>query len=267
MASKTRRADPAQADTLVNPKRKTRKKMPSRENWVDRTDWIVAGQALLCEEGIAGMRLMKLTERLKVSTGSFYYHFRDMDDFLGALADYYNEDQVADLIDRTVHDASDPETRLVQLRKSSIQSGLYQLDMAMRVWSASDARAQKAMSGAEAHVLDFIRRAFEDAGFETNDARWRAAALLSVSNFRFASLSSAEHRNLSGETMRRLLSNNPQFADNAAPGQGANAPTAPQAPPTAAHAQRIQELEVENKRLRDLLVQAMLDASRLREKD
>src|SRR3546814_1329613 len=39
----------------------------SGSRWLGRADWMEAGQQLLMSEGIAGMRLTKLTKRLKRS--------------------------------------------------------------------------------------------------------------------------------------------------------------------------------------------------------
>jgi len=58
-----------------------------REGRLSATDWIQAGQELLRERGISAIKLAALTERLGVSTGSFYHHFADFEQYLGALAD------------------------------------------------------------------------------------------------------------------------------------------------------------------------------------
>src|SRR3546814_10957362 len=90
----------------------------SGSRWRGRADWMEAGQQLLMSEGIAGMRLTKLTKRLKVSTGSFYHHFSDMDDYLGALADYFNVAQVQGLVAELAAESPDPMVRIRHLARS-----------------------------------------------------------------------------------------------------------------------------------------------------
>ena len=67
---------------------------------LSRDDWIAAGQAVLCDVGIAGLRLSVLTRRLRVSTGSFYHHFVDMEDYLTALARHFSEADVRSILER-----------------------------------------------------------------------------------------------------------------------------------------------------------------------
>jgi len=66
----------------------------SNEGRLTRKDWILAGQDMLRAEGIAGLKLASLTGRLGVSTGSFYHHFADFEDYLGAVAEYFSADRV-----------------------------------------------------------------------------------------------------------------------------------------------------------------------------
>ena len=47
-----------------------------------RTDWVEAGQALLIDGGIEAIKLQRLTSHLQVTSGSFYLHFRNLDEFL-----------------------------------------------------------------------------------------------------------------------------------------------------------------------------------------
>lgn len=139
-----------------------------------------AGQALLCKEGIAGMRLSKLTRKLHVSTGSFYHHFIDMDDFLGELANYYNTDQVEALIAAATSRASDPLEQIRIVGSESRKKGLFALDAAMRVWASSDVRAASSMRQSERVVMEFLTNAFKRLGFDEAQSEVRARMLLSL---------------------------------------------------------------------------------------
>ena len=44
---------------------------------LDRADWIHAGFAMLAAGGIDAVRVERLAAVLKVTKGSFYWHFRD----------------------------------------------------------------------------------------------------------------------------------------------------------------------------------------------
>lgn len=169
-----------------------------------------AGQALLCKEGIAGMRLSKLTRKLHVSTGSFYHHFIDMDDFLGELANYYNTDQVEALIAAATSRASDPLEQIRIVGSESRKKGLFALDAAMRVWASSDVRAATSMRQSERVVMEFLTNAFQRLGFEEAQSEVRARMLLSLSLTNFYEVSGMDTRQLMDQALSLLLLDRPK---------------------------------------------------------
>lgn len=144
-----------------------------------RRDWIVGGQEVLREEGVSGLKLAPLTRRLGVSTGSFYHHFSDFDEYLGAVADAFSVDRVQVLLGRARTEGVDPVGRMRALAKLSLADHTFDLDRAMRVWATMDPRAQVAMRRSEELVLAFLAEAFRDLGFRPAEANLRASVLLS----------------------------------------------------------------------------------------
>jgi len=89
---------------------------------LSRGDWIAAGQAVLCEVGIAGLRLSVLTRRLRVSTGSFYHHFTDMEDYLAALASHFSQADVRQILERATAGATERLSEDAALRAHLVLS-------------------------------------------------------------------------------------------------------------------------------------------------
>jgi len=145
-----------------------------------RDDWIAAGQAVLCEAGIAGLKLALLTRRLKVSTGSFYHHFVDMEDYLSALASHFSQADVRSILERAAAGTTGPLSRIRRLAAISLDSPIFRLDRAMRVWATSDRRAATSVKASERLVLAFLVDAFRELGFAQDDAELRAHLLLSA---------------------------------------------------------------------------------------
>lgn len=135
---------------------------------------------MLCEVGIAGLRLSVLTRRLRVSTGSFYHHFTDMEDYLAALASQFSRADVRSILQRAAAGASGPLSRIRRLAAISLDSPIFRLDRAMRVWATSDARAAASIKASERLVLAFLTEAFAELGFARDDAALRAHLLLSA---------------------------------------------------------------------------------------
>ena len=62
----------------------------------------------------------------------------------------------------------------------SLDSPIFRLDRAMRVWATSDARAEASLATSERLVLAFLTDAFAELGFARDDAALRAHLLLSA---------------------------------------------------------------------------------------
>ena len=147
---------------------------------LSRRDWILKGQEILRESGVSAVKLAPLTRRLGVSTGSFYHHFSDFDEYLGAIAEAFSVDRVQSLLNRARAAGGDPVGRIRALAQLSLEDHTFDLDRAMRVWATMDERAQITVRKAEELVLAFLTKAFRDMGFAAGEARLRAGMLLSV---------------------------------------------------------------------------------------
>ena len=190
-----------------NPSRRQTDASPRVANGrLGRRDWILAGQDILRETGISGVKLAPLTRRLGVSTGSFYHHFADFDEYLGAVAEAYSLDRVQGLLARASESAGDPVGRIRALAKLSLEDHTFDLDRSMRIWATMDERAQVTMQKAEELVLAFLSGAFRDLGFNAAEATLRAGILLSVNVMPLTMKDRRTRRNFFKGTLRLLAS-------------------------------------------------------------
>lgn len=197
---RVRRIAPATPQPPDEPRRQARaaarraRATAGQQGRLGRGDWIAAGQDILRAQGIAGLKLAALTRRVGVSTGSFYHHFTDFDDYLGAVADAYPMERVQSVLDQTARDQPDPLTRMRRLARNSVQEGTFELDRAMRVWATMDARVEAVVRKAEALVLAFLAEAFAELGFDRSQAEQRARMLLAINVTQLVQLEPAARR-------------------------------------------------------------------------
>ena len=186
---------------------KPRPESPPRANEgrLTQKDWILAGQDMLRAEGIGGLKLSNLTKRLGVSTGSFYHHFTDFEDYLGAVAESFSADRVQGLIDRTLVGDPDPVTRMQSLAKLSLEDHTFELDKAMRIWATMDERAAITVARSERLVLAFLSQAFEELGFSSAEASLRARLLLSANIAPILSSDGKSRRSVFKRTLEILV--------------------------------------------------------------
>ncbi|MFL0587511.1 TetR/AcrR family transcriptional regulator [Sphingomonas olei] len=143
-------------------------------------DWLEAGPSLLRRGGLRALKLRPLAEELKVSTGSFYHHFRDFDDYQGKLAAYFAEDQVSDLIAALERATPEPIDRIRLLGQTVRRRGSSRIAVAMRAWAESDPRARVAVERHDELMLDFLARNLMATGFSREEAEIRAYGLITL---------------------------------------------------------------------------------------
>ena len=143
-------------------------------------EWREAGQSLLRRGGLRALKLRPLAEELKVSTGSFYHHFRDFDDYQGKLAAYFAEDQVSDLIAALERATPEPIDRIRLLGQTVRRRGSSRIAVAMRAWAESDPRARVAVERHDELMLDFLARNLMATGFSREEAEIRAYGLITL---------------------------------------------------------------------------------------
>ncbi|HUR78580.1 MAG TPA: TetR/AcrR family transcriptional regulator [Acidimicrobiales bacterium] len=140
-------------------------------------DWITAGLELLAVDGIGGVKIQKLCDRLGVTKGSFYWHFTDLDAFLGAMAKHY-EDGARIFRDQFAAMArQDAQKSLSDAVLFSFENHLGRIERAMRDWARSDPRAQAAIEASDRLAFAVIAESFELLGFTKEEADIRAKTL------------------------------------------------------------------------------------------
>src|SRR5262245_24116215 len=117
--------------------RKTKSKRRKANGQLTRIDWLACGEDILREKGFDQLKLAALTDRLHVSTGSFYHHFRDFDDYLAELANHFDGAEIIRAMSDASKNAAGPVSRLNNLMTISLKTGLYSLDEAMRDWAVT----------------------------------------------------------------------------------------------------------------------------------
>ena len=61
---------------------------------LDRDAWLAAATDAIADGGFGDARILTLAQRLGVTRGSFYWHFRDHDDFIRSLLERWRDEQL-----------------------------------------------------------------------------------------------------------------------------------------------------------------------------
>jgi AcrR family transcriptional regulator len=138
-------------------------------------DWLRAALDIMVDDGIEGVKIHRLCERLGVTKGSFYWHFADLDAFLGELARRWTEEGVR--MNGSMMVTDDPAQGLLRAMRMFSDRRNRNLTRAMRDWAHRDARAREAIHQADEALLKRVAEVLQAVGFTPADAELRAKIL------------------------------------------------------------------------------------------
>ncbi len=145
---------------------------------LSREDWLENSLTVLSRQGRAGLRIEGLSAALGVSRGSFYWHFKDRDDFVHSLLEYWYEEYSAGAPAAVGQDGGSPEERLLRLMRLVHAQDLTRHDLTMRSLATLDSQFSSIVRKTDRFRLDFITSLFVEMGFADDELRIRSRACL-----------------------------------------------------------------------------------------
>jgi len=141
-----------------------------------RSDWIAAARAALIADGVQRVKVDVLARRLKITRGSFYWHFKDRQALLDALlVDWHERNTLpfATAINRKSGDGIAQYQAIVDLW---IEEKDYDpsYDSAVRDWARTDKRVAALVSKVDGERIGLFRQVFTQMGYEPAEADIRA---------------------------------------------------------------------------------------------
>jgi AcrR family transcriptional regulator len=146
---------------------------------LSRQDWLQIASDVLIGSGIEAVRVEPLAKLLKVTRGSFYWHFNDRDELLETILQEWEALNTSDIIDRVEAMAGSPQQKLLNLFEIAAQMD-DRLEKAIRIWGVNDERAAVAIARIDQRRLDYLQTLFRQAGYARKDAKMRAQIAYTV---------------------------------------------------------------------------------------
>ena len=141
---------------------------------VTRDEWLNKGLELFAVSGADGLRVGRLAEALDIAKSGFYCHFKDRDDLLDHILEYWVR-HYTEVIARNVELLNLPaRDRLLLSMCRIFELNLAEFDSAVDIWSRSNARVARKRKLVMNTRLKFFRDAFKELGFHGDDLEMRA---------------------------------------------------------------------------------------------
>lgn len=140
-----------------------------------------AARRALLVGGPEAVRIEPLAAALGVTKGSFYWHFRDLDEFLEALTRRWAEEMGTRYLATAGGPGEPPLNRMRNRLRVFLSQPVRTLDREMRHWARSDARARAALERTDRQIFAQMGRDLRELGFGDAEAEWRASVLFYAS--------------------------------------------------------------------------------------
>lgn len=147
----------------------------SKRRRLTREDWIEAATKRLILRSIDAVRVESLATELKVSRGSFYWHFKSRGELLDAILAHWRERQTRRINQRIREDRTlTPEERVVRLRslpaRTKSTEDAASLELAIRAWARRDRNARRAVEEVDRDRITIVRELLADVNLPEQEA-------------------------------------------------------------------------------------------------
>jgi len=144
-------------------------------------DWVSAATELLVDNGIDAVRVDVVARILKVTRGSFYWHFKDRRDLLARVLEAWRQGATEQIIERFESHKGDPRELIHELLslpfrgRAALRAA--RIELAIRAWARREEMARRAVDEVDARRIAYIAQCFSGLGFPVAEARQRAFLL------------------------------------------------------------------------------------------
>jgi AcrR family transcriptional regulator len=139
------------------------------EDKLNRQQWLTAGLQTLANEGPEGLRIMPIALQLGVTKGSFYWHFKNLDDYQAALLDEWERCYTQEAIHWIESEGKDPAEKL----RTWITGAAYadfKLDRAVRSWALTKPTVQEVRARVDNDRIDYLTKLLRGVGWSKDEA-------------------------------------------------------------------------------------------------
>ena len=140
---------------------------------LDRDAWIAGATEVLADEGIAGLRVEVLAKRLKVTKGSFYWHFPSRDALLVAALERWEKLEL-ETVWGQLEAVPDPRQRLRALFEMVAHEFKSHVIYSELLKALDHPAVQPVIGRVSERRMDYLTASFRQAGLGRTDAQHRA---------------------------------------------------------------------------------------------
>ncbi|MBT6502627.1 MAG: TetR/AcrR family transcriptional regulator [Deltaproteobacteria bacterium] len=166
---------------------------------VSKDQWLNQALDTLESSGVEAIKIERLAKGLGISRSGFYWHFKNRQDLLEHLLDYWVRRYTVVVTDNPDVVKLDPKNRLLTTMEMIRDKHLTKYDLAMTSWAKLDPQVHKVVRKVVKMRLDYLQVIFAELGFEGGELEMRTRLFVCYHSWEdtmFPDLSNQKHSKL-----------------------------------------------------------------------
>lgn len=139
-----------------------------------REDWIHSAQRALVKGGVDAVSVDTLAKELKITRGSFYYHFKSRGELLESILTSWRVRSTEDVITQLRNNKVPPRAQLEHLINMPHHEEAAAIELSIRAWARKDPKVRHSIDEVDGHRLAYIESLLLQLGLSEGEAKDRA---------------------------------------------------------------------------------------------
>ncbi|WP_421895787.1 TetR/AcrR family transcriptional regulator [Marinoscillum sp.] len=140
----------------------------------DRIDWIKLGFILFAKDGISGIVVDKMANKLKCNRSSFYWHFDSKEKFIDKILTYWIETDTNQIIEQTQKMSTAEEKFKVLIAITFKSDPNIDFIFHLKRYAIRRKDIQKTIDEIDEQRISFVSSMLEDLGYSEGEALTKA---------------------------------------------------------------------------------------------
>ncbi|MDF2516925.1 MAG: TetR/AcrR family transcriptional regulator [Sphingobacterium sp.] len=136
---------------------------------IERKEWLEDGMKILKKEGFQRITIDNLCKSLKITKGSFYHHFKNMEDYIEALMKYWQNKNTLEFIKKTEEQCDIQRKYFILSDLASSTS--HKVEQIIRAWSFSNETVKAYVKQVDHMRIEYLTDLNIQQGLDLKKAR------------------------------------------------------------------------------------------------
>jgi len=142
-----------------------------------KQDWVNLGYKLFSEQGISGIVIEKMAEKLKVNKSSFYWHFKTKKEFIQQLTEFWITNETEQIIRLTNNENSTLQKFKTLIAETYKKKPFLDFNFYLKRYARKEKKIQLIIDKIDNQRIEYVKNLLREMGYSMQDANIKSALL------------------------------------------------------------------------------------------